>query len=72
MYRLEKRTQGDSPDMLWYSKEDWPEEMSLSSHKEWETGLWTSTECQGKSCTAGEIIEYYERRMEEIRKEVSR
>ena len=72
MYRLEKRTQGDSTDMFWYSKEDWPEEKSLSSHKEWETGLWTSTECQGKSCTAGEIIEYYERRMEEIRKEVSR
>jgi ABC-type Fe3+-hydroxamate transport system substrate-binding protein len=46
--------------------------MSLSSHKEWETGLWTSAECQGKSCTAGEIIEYYERRMEEIRKQVSR
>jgi hypothetical protein len=30
----------DLPDMFWYSKEDWPEEMSLSSHKEWETGLW--------------------------------
>ena len=26
----------------------------------------------GKSCTAEEIIEYYERRMEEIRKQVSR
>jgi len=72
MYRLEKRTQGDLPDIFWYSEEDWPEEMSLSSHEEWETGLWTSAECKGKNCTAGEIIEYYERRMEEIRKQVSR
>jgi hypothetical protein len=24
---------------LGHTKEDWPEEMSLSGHKEWETGL---------------------------------